>query len=314
MAGTRWGKFSWVAMLVAILVAVGSVSASEARAAGEPDTGGYGAFTSKASNGYWMLVIAGSEPEYRNGYVLIWLSRTGRAAFYSAPATVTDTRIEAELGRLGRIAVEFKGSGLKGKLRSPCDPSDRVTYDRGSYVGTIDFRGEEEYAKASATSAPFSIKPFIAFACAGSGTGETFGAGLPGARLVAWARTRQGRIRMQVNQNRPGARVHVEALAEERRGEIQIAREVRLTSPGAALEFAPDLRFAALRPIAPFSGTGTFRRGAERANRWTGSLAVDFPGRSNVSLTGDRFHVSLVHASRTKKIFQPLALKLPKPR
>lgn len=299
MVGVLWGKIGWVAALASAVVAVG-LAPAPARAAGEPDTGGYGSFTLEVSNGYRMVVIAGSGAGYRNGEILIWLMRSGRAALYFAPATVTDTRIDAELGELGRISVEFQPSGLKGKLRSPCDPSDRVIYDRGSYVGAIEFRGEEGYAKASVTSVPFSIRPLIAFACGSSGTGEQFGAGIRGARLVAWTRTRQGRVRLQANQNRPGARVHVEASIEERRGDIRIAREVRLVSPGAGLEFAPDLRFAALRPIAPFSGTGTFRRGAKEANRWTGTLAVDFPGRSNVSLAGDRFHVSLIHALRTK--------------
>lgn len=303
MAGVRGSGFSWVAVLVAALMAAaaGSVSAPEACAAGEPDTGGYGSFTLKASNGYRMLVIAGSEAEYRNGEVLIWLFRPGRTVVYFAPATVTDTRIEAELGSLGRITVEFEGSGVKEKLRSPCDPSDQVTYDAGSYVGTIDFRGEEGYANASATSIPFSIKPFIAFACAGSGTGEALGPHIPGARLVAWAGTRQGRVRLQVNQNRPGARVHVEASIEERRGAMRIVREVSETYPADAFHFHPKLHSAALRPAAPFSGSGNFHRNAEPPNRWTGSLAVDFPGRSNVSLTGDRFHVNLVHAVRIRE-------------
>lgn len=294
-------KSGWIAVLALVLVAFGSTSASAARAAGEPDTGGYGSFALQASNGYRMVVIAGSEAEYRNGEVLIWLSRPGRAVVYFAPAAVTDKRIDADLGQLGRIAVEFEPSGRKGELRSPCDPSDRVTYDAGSYVGTVDFRGEESYAAASVTSVPFSIGPFIAFACAGGGTGEAFGPHIPGARLVAWARTRQGRVRLQANQNRPGARVSVEAEIRERRGAMSIAREVSETYPADAFHFDPKLRSAAVRPAAPFSGSGVFRRGAEQANRWTGSLAVDFPGRSNVSLTGDRFHVNLAHAARYER-------------
>ena len=61
-------------------------------------------------------------------------------------------------------------------------------------------------------------------------------------------------------------------------------------------DFDPELRSAVLSPPAPFSGSALFRRGAEPANRWTGSLAVDFPGNSDVSLVGARFDVHLRHA------------------
>jgi hypothetical protein len=61
------------------------------------------------------------------------------------------------------------------------------------------------------------------------------------------------------------------------------------------------LRTAVLAPPAPFSGSATFYRFAKAANRWTGNLAIDFPGRARVPLVGSRFEATLVHAKRDEK-------------
>lgn len=267
-----------------------------ASAEGEPDTGAFNAFTLKASNGYKMFVLAFSKKGYRNGEVLIRVGRKGQGVSYLVPATVTDTKIDADLGALGRIALEFVPTGVKGVASPVCDRSQRVPYAKGSYAGVFEFRGEEGYAEVTANSIPFSPHPWIDVICGSVTTGEVWGSNLPGARLTVWSRPQGERIFLKAIQNRPGARVHLEAAIEEERGGIQIEREVRQTSPARVFEFAPDLRFAALQPGGPFSGTGTFRRAAARVNRWTGDLEVDFPGRSNVSLAGARLHANLVPA------------------
>lgn len=100
--------------------------------------------------------------------------------------------------------------------------------------------------------------------------------------------------------NRPGARLNVRAVLAERRGSLRILRLVESFQPGDGFSFDPKLRGATLRPEAPFSGAAAYRRRANR-HRWTGDLAVDFPGRSNVLLTGTRFHASLAHAHLTRE-------------
>lgn len=298
MVGRRWSKFVAGALTVATAMLVPVPGAS---AEGEPDTGAFNAFNLKASHGYRVMVLASSTKEYRNGRVLIAVSRKGQEVNYFAPAQVTDTSVEADLGALGRIDVTFQPSGEKGVAHPICDRSQRVTYSRGSYVGTIDLRGEEGYTRVRAESAPYSLHPFIDFICPGYSHNETFGHGVSGARLRARMKAGGERIELQVNQNRPGARVRIGASTDERRGEIWISREVTSFLPAASFGFAPDLRVASLRPPAPFSGSAHFLRTAAPPNRWTGSLALDFPGRSNVSLAGTRFRATLVHARLIKE-------------
>jgi len=289
----RWGK---CAVVAAIAIAICCGAAATANAAGEPDTGAFNAFTLKASNGYKMLVLAFSNRGYRHGEVVLLVSRKGRNVSYLAPATVTDSKVEADLGRLGRIALEFAPSSIEGIDHPACDRSQQVPYEKGLYVGTFEFHGEEGYTDASLTEVPFSLHPWIDFVCGGAGTGELSGHGLPGARLTARSKQGQESLAFKAIQNRPGARVYLEASVKEERGPIRIDREVQATSPASALEFTSDVRFAALRPDTPFAGAGIFHRNAEEANRWTGNLTVDFPGRSNVRLTGDRFQAGLAHA------------------
>ncbi|HEY8502381.1 MAG TPA: hypothetical protein VIL21_06820 [Solirubrobacterales bacterium] len=302
--------------------------ATPAPAAEELEDRGFEEFTVKASNGYKMTVFAFFQAGYgESSEVAIWLDRKGQAAVYLAPAVVTTTKVEADLGRLGEIDITFHPTG-EGVTHPRCEPNYSVEYERGFYTGTIEFHGEEGYTDVSAKRARFSYHPIIdAVACSYTSIGETFGRDLPGARLRAWAKRGAEHLAVRAIQNRPGARVRMEAAIEERRGRIRISREIERAYPASAFHFAPDLRSAALAPSAPFAGTGLFHRNAKPTNRWTGNLSVDFPGRSNVSLTGDRFHVSLQHARLTKETFYPerrsrpsllstdyASLQLPKPR
>jgi len=293
MVGARWSKFAAAALVLCLSALVAAVPVS---ALGERDTGGFGAFRLKASNGYSMYVIANSRPEYRHGEILIWL--TGKQGFvsYFAPATVTDTRVEADLGRLGSFDLDFQPSGERRSVAPACEPKDATPYDKGSYVGVIEFRGEEGYTDADATSVPLSLHPFVDFLCGGLGIGETFGHGIPGVRLTARAQGQDGRISLQANQNRHGARVKMQVSINENRGQLLIDREIQRTLPASAFHFDPRLRSALLAPPAPFAGSARFRRNAKPANRWTGNLAVDFPGNSDVSLAGAGFEVHLRHA------------------
>lgn len=292
MVRERSSKIAALLMFVAaMLLSAGPTASAE----GEPDTGAFNAFVVKASNGYRMLVLAGSGRGYRNGEVLVLVTGKRGGVAYFAPAKVTDTTIDADLGALGRIALEFRANGRRKSVPG-CEPGERSTYAGGSYVGTIEFRGEEGYTAVEADKVPFSPAPLIKLVCGGASVGELIGSRLPGARLRATARLRNGNVSLQVNQNRPGARVWVEASIEERRGRIKVAREVELVSPASSFDFDPKLRFATFRPPQPFSGVALFLRDAKPANRWRGNLAIDFPGNSNVVLTGGRFRASLVHA------------------
>jgi len=282
---------------VVALLALAPIASAE----GEPDTGAFNSFSLKGSNGYRILVWAGSKKGYRHGEVFVIAYGKQGSVAYSAPATVTDIRVDADLGAIGEIDVTFQPSGEREVEHSVCGHSQRLTYDKGTYVGTIDLRGEEGYTRVRAESVPYNPGPFIDIGCDGSWSGELLGHGLPGARLRARAKFGEGEtIELQANQNRPGARVKIGVSTEERRDRVRISREASFTYPAGALDFTPNLRSAALAPPAPFSGSALFRRNATPANRWTGDLEVDLPGRSNVSLAGARFDAGLVHADYTE--------------
>lgn len=103
---------------------------------------------------------------------------------YSAPATVTPTKLEADLGALGRIAVDILPGGKKRKLRSRCGAGTRLV-EPHLYRGSFEFHGELGYADAVAIEAPEDVGFFADIVCARVAHGEESGAGLPGARLRA---------------------------------------------------------------------------------------------------------------------------------
>jgi hypothetical protein len=222
--------------------------------------------------------------------------RRGASAIYLAPARVTDTEIEADLGELGRVDLRFEPTGRTQRAAPVCEPDSKQRIEEGSYVGEFEFHGEEGFSELSATSLRFDPHPFIDILCTSPGTGEAQGPGLPGARLLAKAAPGGAKVLLRAIQNRPGAPVGIEASLKEQRGNIRIWRSIEETHPGSAFRFHPRLRSATLHPNPPFSGSAVFRRGAASGNRWTGNLTVDFPGSADFPLAGRGFSVSLVHA------------------
>jgi hypothetical protein len=176
-----------------------------------------------------------------------------------------------------------------------------ATFEPGAWVGTIDFAGEEGFTRVTTSRTKAIVSPFFDLGCGFRGIGETMSSREPGARLVARSASKRRTLFLQANKNHQAARVHLEASIEERRPGLVVTREVRGYFPPEAFDFGSPLRTASLSPPAPFAGRATFRRKASLANRWTGNLSVDFPGRANVSLAGGRFKAALVHAKRTEE-------------
>jgi hypothetical protein len=251
----------------------------------------------RASNGYSVLVIASSERADGRGQVgLIVYGKRGSAT-YGAPATITATRFEADLGALGRIALDVAPSGRKKTLRSSCaDEPESISFEPLLYSGTFEFHGEEGYTEAS-TAAPREYTRFLlGILCGEIRSGELSGRGLPGARLRLHALQGTSRLNLQANKNGPRARTRFEAEIHEERDGITISRDVEVHAGSAAFEYDPLLRTATLEPPAPFSGGAVFHRGAAPANRWRGDLALNFPGRSDVPLIGPGVEATLVSA------------------
>ncbi|MDX6636465.1 MAG: hypothetical protein QOF06_2668 [Solirubrobacterales bacterium] len=283
------------------LAACVAVQAAPAAAEGEPETGAFGAFRLKGTNGYSIFVLAVSRPQFKHGETLVVVGRRGDAAIYFAPAKVTATTIDADLGPVGEIAVEFQPSGPPERVHARCKGVGSVTYEPGAWVGTIALEGEEGFTQVHRERAKAAVSPFVDAGCGGKAIGEAVGSDVPGARLVALSATKRQAVYLQANKNHRGARVYLEASIDERRPGLVVSREVAGYFPSGAFEFGAPLRTATLAPSGHFAGHATFRRDAKPANRWTGNLSVDFPGNADVALAGRGFKAGLVHAKRTER-------------
>ncbi len=244
-----------------------------------------GAFKVRASNGYSLLVVGAAAHKGRPASVAIFALGRHGGAIYNAPGVVTKTSIQASFGAVGEIAVIFHPSGRAKRVRPSCGGRS-VAYDSGSYEGTIRFNGEEGFTSAEATSAKGDLGFLIDILCPGS-SGEGRGPGRsPGAELTAWAGRSRRSARVEVTKDHPSAKAHYEAGASEVKEGISIGRFVNAIEPAGTFVYDSKVQTATLRPAAPFSGTGRFNRAASAANRWSGNLTVDLPGRAGVKLTG----------------------------
>jgi len=286
---TRLGSFLGLTAVTAIVASTaGAAESNVPNSLPVP-----GAFKLKASNGFSIFAFGMPAREGRPSSIGISVTGRRSEAFYAAPATITGTSIQADLGKLGAIDVTFHPSGEPESPRSPCGEKP-FTFDSGSYEGTIVFRGEEGYTSVEATSAHGNIDFLLNLVCPGSSGGGS-GPHAPGAELNAYADGTRWGPRLTVIKNRPTAPTHLEAgIGEEREG-ISIARYVNAIVPARAFKYDEDVQMAVVRPPAPFKGVAHFRR-RKPANRWYGNLRVDFPGRSGVRLTGRHGRASLVHA------------------
>jgi hypothetical protein len=267
------------------------------------------AFQMKASNGNSIFGIAFSRRTDGRGNVTLFVGKKGAFVTYFAPATVLASEVRtpsvfhppstvrADLGGLGKIDLEFVPSGVVKQEHSACDKTT-VGFEAGSYQGTFEFHGEEGYAEANATSVPASIDPLLSLGCGGSIHGESGGPGLPGARLGLLSKRGGQTVHLRANKNRPSAATTYEATIKERSGRVKIQRSVGGRAPAASFVFSDGLRISTFEPPSPFDGSAVFRRNARPANRWAGDLTVDFPGKSDVPLTGTSFAVTLVPAER----------------
>ena len=246
------------------------------------------AFKLDASHGYSILAFAASQRADGRGEVVLIVSRGTASALYAAPATVTATRIDADLGQLGQVALEVTPSGRTRDLNTACaeEKPRTVSIEPPSFRGRFEFQGEEGFADASSTAPREYTRFFVDFACPGVSQGEISGPTLPGAELKLHARRGSFRLSLQANKNRPGARTRFEVTTHEKRRGVAISRSRELWLESGAFRFDRSLRTATLAPAAPFSGRAEFHRRAAPANRWTGGLSVDLPGRSNLPLTG----------------------------
>src|SRR5215203_2614173 len=156
-----WGRWSKIGAVIAVAALCAPCFAAVASAEGEEDTGGFGAFRLKGTNGFSILVMAGSKPHFKHGEVLVLATKRNASVVYFAPATVTATTIDVDLGSVGEIAIEFEPEGSPERAHASCKRGGALTYQPGAWVGTIDLEGEEGFTSVQRSRAKAIVTPFI---------------------------------------------------------------------------------------------------------------------------------------------------------
>ncbi len=268
-------------------------------------------FQVKGTHGYSMLALVSPNVdeavppgERRKGEAIVVVRHRGDSVVYLAPASMTAdflegrptvTSMQVNLGAEGRIALEFKPSGGEGVARSHC--ASPIVYAAGAYEGPIEYHGRQNFTDVEATRVLQRPQALLNLLCSSVKIEESGGSHVRGAKLMVEA-VSGPELELQVNQNRPGGPVHIDTSLAEKSGRIFLLRRTVQTAPGDAFSFDRDLGHARLSPGTPFAGRAVFRRDAKRANRWTGNLNVDLPGRANVPVARHGLSVSLEHAVR----------------
>jgi len=275
-------------------MAVGALLVPTGAVAVDSDLKHLFAFEVEASNGYSIFALASNQRADGQGEVVLFVSERQAGAVYTAPAQLTATSLEADLGALGRISLQATPSGRKKSFRTRCEEGSKVTYESQRYRGSFEFHGEEGYTQAVSDAPRERIARLYRNECLTStslvvGGDDVFGAGL---RLHS-GRGEHG-LDLTARKNGPRKRTQLRVGVEEERAGISIFRGISRWAGADAFDYDPLLRTAVLAPPAPFNGSASFHRGALAADRWGGTLKVDLPGRSNVPLTGPGVRAALM--------------------
>jgi hypothetical protein len=296
----RGGKGTALALAVAF--AVLSVPASAA--AVDSDLKHAFAFKVEASNGYSILAYAANERADGRGEIVLFVSGRNGGATYLAPAQLSATSIEADLGPLGAVSLEVVPSGKEKTERSACKgEGESFRFEPQAFRGRFEFHGEDGFADAVSTAPRERTRFFVDLLCASNESEGQFGHS-PGARLQVH-RTGSHGFQFQAQANSPTRPTRFEATIRERHGRMRVERSARAIAGPKAFRF--DFAFheleppfpaasAVVKPPAPFAGTGFFQHEPGVPSSWHGDLSVDFPGRSDVRLAGPGARATMVRA------------------
>lgn len=252
-------------------------------------------FRLEGSNGYTVRAISFDAPEGRRDELLLFVSRPHSIVVYATRAMVTDGSIAADLGSVGSVDLHFVPTGKTAAERSACAKKP-FKFDAGFYEGTIDLDGEEGFMHAHATRARGEIRTLASLLCSGGVGSEGTGGHAPGVRLTVHGKLAESKVEFVAWKNSPTRVSRFEASIEERRGGLTIIRGVSAAGSAAAFPFDTAAWSATVRPPSPFSGKAVYDGAAGPLRRFGGNLEVDFPGRSNVPLTGPGTRASMVRA------------------
>lgn len=249
-------------------------------------------FQLKGSRGYSISVFGNREA------VTLTAKRRGSSASYTANGFTSATMIKARLGRLGRISVRFHSHG--GPKRTPLPQGncrgEAETVDSGTWVGRIEFKGEQAYTDVHATRARGTVTNSPKLTCSSH---EDKGNKSSDFRWTILSASSDARaifstaflITSETHPGLDGSGFGASLLEVHSRG-LSIVRSINVGAKSDAFALSEEggqITSVTIAPPAPFKGTATFQRTRGSKGSWTGTLAGDFPGRGEVTLAGPEF-------------------------
>lgn len=255
-------------------------------------------FQLPASDGYTLQV----KTQGALTHVSVWRGDREFATTYDVADSAHGSEIDADLGMLGRIHVQFNPSGLVRMVRignSNC----WVPRELGTFTGTISFQGENDYTSVEAVSVPGLV-----------GTEWRGRCGVPKAASSAPSALERRAVErvwavsdaMLMSRSPFSAETWSSTMllvSAEGRAARYLAYRVELAGPKLTIfrragavaarstfAYIHTLRRATLAPPAPFSGEATY---SARRHRLSGDLTVQFPGVPPETLTGPLYEARM---------------------
>lgn len=217
------------------------------------------------------------------------------ASAYLARGVATPHRLQATFGNLGKISMRYRPPRRGDGVKSICRFGERLSQHLGSYVGHLDFKGEDGYVSLDLHRARGSIV---------TPAGRCRRHHLTQAQIeklieslfepvsVLFTSAREGVTTTDLLSLKSKTRTIFLASHEETHGKLAIIRFATAKAP-KGFRVNEAITRAALSPPGPFHGTGHYRAEPDGSTSWTGNLSVNFPGAPRFPLAGSSFEALL---------------------
>lgn len=231
--------------------------------------------------------------------VVLGLDRHGEVAVYETDAEITADTVKARFGQLGELDYTF----------TPTQQVGCTGFAEGTFGGTFDFTGENEYVKFEA---PRARGTFLGTSKQGCKEARRVAAGSRRAGSEAKREGTEDEASLLAHTALPlparsmlvfeGEAKHrrlvvFDAFQQEKREGMLIARGAETTGPPRDFTWNLKAGTARVDPPAPFTGTATFKRRPGGPAIWTGSLRAPMLGGQPFRLAGSEFQAQLINGS-----------------
>lgn len=304
-----------------ILIAVGvllglqatGASATERTRIKPPTT--TSSFALRASGRYWVEATATSngwhkaptvtveavEERYKVEQVTVAYSTRGRWLD-------NDGGFAAKLPGLGRIAVRLDETSAHLMGRPSGCKGPETVLRRGTFHGTIAFRGQRGFTTVHGSSARGQIRETFRLTCRETVYEPVIEEGPPGAStptIRATGSTADGTASFSVagppETEPPTTTAGIPTLLfgatyRTRWNGLDVLATTSVSTGSYRYRVPgwPAIRTDAIaEPPTPFTGKGIFHLESPTASSWSGGLGIDFPGIGHVPLTGPTFSAQL---------------------